>query len=728
MGLFSEAVANYRERQLPIYQQTAFYIGKWRVEPSLNRLSCDGQEQTLVPKVMALLTALVEGEGTPLSREQLMAQVWPGQVVADSSLYQAIAQLRKALGDSSSNPSYIELVSGKGYRLIADVTPAKYQSHPLKYVQIAALALLAVFAITALLLLRETKQTTQIDTDGIEINSITFVDLELPSAAQGSIKGFNQVLLSQLTRIDDLTVINLSSPAKDYDTDAVISGNVTTGEIGTQVYLKVQLTGSNQVLWADTLHSPNSDLLTLQNQVLQRLLTTLDKKHDNALVAGNQVNQRSFEQHLLARHFWQQRTPESLHKAIGLYHELQKSGQLFPLAAVGLCDAYHFLHIYDDWELVSAMQKCEPLLQQALAANPSLGEAVAAQALLNSSQGNNRAAIELFERAIALAPNYAVGKMWYANLLRDSGQFSEALALSKQAFELAPGDPSINRSLAYSHLTLSQFADARYYYQRGLALDPNYPVQPLHAIDFLPLNVQLAQNLLRWKQDNQQQYAKMAYAQMRMVQLELSLGRISHAQHLFEKIDHQQINPSFMLYMRASIATAMGDLTSAGDLLQQRMQMFPGQRRFVMPYLAILMHRGETQTVHQTLLQTWPELASERLQVSRDNQYLLVFYLRVLTELGLRQQAVAIAAKLSSWFTENPPGVDPYYIAFLSHQGDASVPHKLVQMLQAGWLPDYNEDMLSVANLRQLFLDASLSVENFEQALQNNREQVLAEL
>jgi DNA-binding winged helix-turn-helix (wHTH) protein len=50
-----------------------------------------------------------------------MASVWQQQVVSDSSVYQAIAQLRKALGDTAAEPTYIQRVSGKGYRLIAQV-------------------------------------------------------------------------------------------------------------------------------------------------------------------------------------------------------------------------------------------------------------------------------------------------------------------------------------------------------------------------------------------------------------------------------------------------------------------------------------------------------------------------------------------------------------------------------------------------------------------------------
>jgi DNA-binding winged helix-turn-helix (wHTH) protein len=42
-------------------------------------------------------------------------------VVGDHSVYQAVARLRKALGDNSNQPDYIETVSKRGYRLLAPV-------------------------------------------------------------------------------------------------------------------------------------------------------------------------------------------------------------------------------------------------------------------------------------------------------------------------------------------------------------------------------------------------------------------------------------------------------------------------------------------------------------------------------------------------------------------------------------------------------------------------------
>ena len=54
--------------------------------------------------------------------EELLERIWPGVVVGDDVLTQAIIKLRKALGDDSRLPRYIDTIPKRGYRLIAPVS------------------------------------------------------------------------------------------------------------------------------------------------------------------------------------------------------------------------------------------------------------------------------------------------------------------------------------------------------------------------------------------------------------------------------------------------------------------------------------------------------------------------------------------------------------------------------------------------------------------------------
>jgi DNA-binding winged helix-turn-helix (wHTH) protein/ActR/RegA family two-component response regulator len=97
-------------------------IGEWRVHADRDELERNGARVKLEPLTMRLLLALAAQPGAVVPTEHLMEMVWPDVVVCQSSLYQAIAQLRRALGDEPDNPAYIVTVPRRGYRLIAAVS------------------------------------------------------------------------------------------------------------------------------------------------------------------------------------------------------------------------------------------------------------------------------------------------------------------------------------------------------------------------------------------------------------------------------------------------------------------------------------------------------------------------------------------------------------------------------------------------------------------------------
>ena len=79
----------------------------------------------LRPKPWNLLLYMAQRPGELLSKQELMDAVWPDTVVTESSLNQAVKELRKALGDDARSPRFIETVHRRGFRLLApeDYTP-----------------------------------------------------------------------------------------------------------------------------------------------------------------------------------------------------------------------------------------------------------------------------------------------------------------------------------------------------------------------------------------------------------------------------------------------------------------------------------------------------------------------------------------------------------------------------------------------------------------------------
>jgi DNA-binding winged helix-turn-helix (wHTH) protein/CheY-like chemotaxis protein len=106
----------------PLLPAAPLRIGEWRVDPALDEIARDGVAVKLEPRTMRLLVALAQRPGELVATEELFATVWPDAIVTSSSVYESVAQLRKALGDRSDEPRYIATVPRKGYRLVAPVS------------------------------------------------------------------------------------------------------------------------------------------------------------------------------------------------------------------------------------------------------------------------------------------------------------------------------------------------------------------------------------------------------------------------------------------------------------------------------------------------------------------------------------------------------------------------------------------------------------------------------
>jgi DNA-binding winged helix-turn-helix (wHTH) protein len=79
----------------------------------------DGVTVRLTPKAFETLLVLIQHGVQVVDKEQLLKEVWPDTFVEEGSLSRNIHELRKALGDDSSQPCYIETIPKRGYRFLA---------------------------------------------------------------------------------------------------------------------------------------------------------------------------------------------------------------------------------------------------------------------------------------------------------------------------------------------------------------------------------------------------------------------------------------------------------------------------------------------------------------------------------------------------------------------------------------------------------------------------------
>ncbi len=102
---------------------TTLRIGAWRVDPKSGQISRNGETARVDVRTMRLLLCLAEHSGEVVSIDDLLSQVWSEVSVAPDSVYQAVASLRRLLGDDPKQPTYIETVPRLGYRMVATVSP-----------------------------------------------------------------------------------------------------------------------------------------------------------------------------------------------------------------------------------------------------------------------------------------------------------------------------------------------------------------------------------------------------------------------------------------------------------------------------------------------------------------------------------------------------------------------------------------------------------------------------
>ncbi|WP_186442595.1 winged helix-turn-helix domain-containing protein [Lysobacter antibioticus] len=98
-------------------------VGDCLVDIPLREIRAPGarRPRRITPKSMGVLLVLVEHADRVVSRDALLAEVWPDTLPTDDVVTQAITQLRKAFDEDRGNPRYIETIAKNGYRLLARV-------------------------------------------------------------------------------------------------------------------------------------------------------------------------------------------------------------------------------------------------------------------------------------------------------------------------------------------------------------------------------------------------------------------------------------------------------------------------------------------------------------------------------------------------------------------------------------------------------------------------------
>jgi predicted ATPase/DNA-binding winged helix-turn-helix (wHTH) protein len=115
---------------LTLSPEQAVHFGPYRIYPGQRLVMEADQPLRLGRRAMDILLILLEHAGHVVSKQRLIAAVWPKSVVEDINLRVHMAALRKALGDGQAGQRYIVTVAQRGYSFVAPYSLERIEQHP----------------------------------------------------------------------------------------------------------------------------------------------------------------------------------------------------------------------------------------------------------------------------------------------------------------------------------------------------------------------------------------------------------------------------------------------------------------------------------------------------------------------------------------------------------------------------------------------------------------------
>ena len=260
---------------------------------------------------MRLLLCLAEHAGEVVSVDELLDQVWSGVVVSQDSVYQAVASLRRQLGDDPKHPTYIATVPRLGYRMIATVGPlamapletAKPERHfkiSLRWT-VAALCVtlitLAIFLFRASAGNRDHAALAAVGPPRKSIAVLPFLDLTDKMAHEIFADGMTEELIDKFTKIPGLRVapptssfyfkgkqVTVADIAKRLGVAYVLDGSVRKSGSRLRVAARLIQADNGYVVWSETYDRPWDDLLKVQDDIAGEVTKALRMSIEGARV------------------------------------------------------------------------------------------------------------------------------------------------------------------------------------------------------------------------------------------------------------------------------------------------------------------------------------------------------------------------------------------------------------------------------------------------------------
>jgi transcriptional activator of cad operon len=279
---------------------TPLRVGAWCVNPISGQIARAGEAVRMEARTMRLLLCLAERAGEVVSIDELLNQVWSGVVVTPDSVYQAVASLRRQLGDDAKEPAYIATVPRLGYKMVAAVTPWTDEPiegeprglHRRPRVLAIGAALFLALAIAFLLygrVLHIARATATAAAPQKSIAVLPFLDLTSQKMDEEYFAdGMTEELIDKLSKISGLRVpaptssfyfkgkkATIADIAKSLGVAYVLDGSVRKSSTTLRVAARLIRANDGYVAWSETYDRPYEDKLAVQDDIASEVAKAL---------------------------------------------------------------------------------------------------------------------------------------------------------------------------------------------------------------------------------------------------------------------------------------------------------------------------------------------------------------------------------------------------------------------------------------------------------------------
>lgn len=328
------------------------------------------------------------------------------------------------------------------------------------------------------------------------VNSLAVLPFEVVGSSDDAAflaSGLHSDLLTELSRIPDITVISRTSAmayrdtekpipliARELNVGIIIEGAVQA--VGNRMRMNVQLIDGSEdaYLWADYFDRELSteSLFEIQTELTSRIVQSLHAKlapgRPGAADGPGTQNLDAYRLAVEGRMQFDRKTEEGLSRAIELFEQALARDSEYALAWVGLTDS---LAMKADYRLghrealidaaTSASRRAEELL-------PGSAETHTSRGLIAESDQDAPTALHEYAAAIEVRPGYADPHSWFAWVSLVVGDGEAAVISAARSVQLNPLSPEAVTNLALAHLAVGDPAAAVIEARRAKELTPEY--------------------------------------------------------------------------------------------------------------------------------------------------------------------------------------------------------------------------------------------------------------